>query len=180
MHAAHFLDQLEKIVGSIDLVDFAGLGVSDDDARPIHPPGMLQLRRTSGLGIMLGAKIRMIEAGRFLEHVLAKRALIQTGRRNRGCVVKTLGLDRLGKLDGVAGAVDIGRLVVLLRSAQVVDRRQVEKVLDLAAEPVTIGITDAQSRLGQVTMTAPPATLLGPALTDQFIELLFRARRTRT
>jgi predicted RNA polymerase sigma factor len=45
-HLAHLLDQLEEVVGAVDLVHFAGARVADDDAGRKMRQGILHSLRT--------------------------------------------------------------------------------------------------------------------------------------
>ena len=107
-HIAQPLYQLEEIVGPVDLVDIAGLRVADHKCRTIDAPGALALLAHNALGQMLGAKIRVVQFFRFLEHVLAERSFIKTGSGDRACVMEAAGFYCLGELDCATRAVDIG------------------------------------------------------------------------
>ena len=66
------LDQLEEVVGAVDLVHLAGLGVADDDAGPVDAPRHLALLAHDGLGLVLGLEVGVVvDLLGLLEHVLA-------------------------------------------------------------------------------------------------------------
>ena len=92
----------------------------------------------------------MIELFGFLEHVLAKHAVVEAGGRDRAHVVKASCADGRCKLDGMARAIDVGGLLIVSRRLQIVDCREVEKMIDLPLEPADVGGADAEVGLGQV------------------------------
>ena len=79
-------------------------------------------------------KYGIVQALGLVEHVLAEHARVQAGGGDRTGVVEAAGLDRRGQLDRVAGAVDVGDLLRLGVGGQVVDRGEVEEMLDLAGQ----------------------------------------------
>jgi hypothetical protein len=81
-HPAHFLDQLEEVVGAVDLVHFAGARVADNDRRAEDAPGNPALLADDALGIMLGAEVGVVEVFRFVEHVFTKQSFEEAGRSN--------------------------------------------------------------------------------------------------
>jgi hypothetical protein len=98
----------------------------------------------------------MVELLALVEHVLAEEAVVAAGHRERGDVVEELGPARVGELDGVAGPVHVGPARALLVGLQVVDRREVEEVVDLLVE-----VLDPQGRLRQVAVDRDDS-ILGP------------------
>ena len=61
--------------------------------------------------------------------------------------MKAPGLDRVGQRDGVAGALDVGDPVALLVGGHVVDRREMEEVVDPGGlERVAGRVVDARAR----------------------------------
>ncbi len=56
-HLAHALDRLEEVVGTVDLVHLAGLGVAHDDPGPVHAPGHELLLAHRSLSLELGGVI---------------------------------------------------------------------------------------------------------------------------
>ncbi len=58
-HAAQLLQQLEHVVGAVDLVDLARPRVADDDPRPVDAPGAAAFLAHDPLGLVLGAEVRM-------------------------------------------------------------------------------------------------------------------------
>jgi hypothetical protein len=65
-------------------------------------------------------------------------------------VVQVPGRQRVGKLDGVARAGDVEALVGLVGRGHVVDRGEVEEVLDLAAQRDDPLVVDPEARLREV------------------------------
>jgi hypothetical protein len=70
--------------------------------------------------------------------------------------VHAAGLDRLGELDHVAGALDVGEPLRLGVGGHVVDRGEVEDVVH-AAQPLDIRGGDAEAGLGEVADDADDA-----------------------
>jgi hypothetical protein len=81
-HLAHFLDQLEEVVGPVDLVHFAGARVADNDRRAEDAPGNLALLADDAFGVVLGAEVGVVEVFRFVEHVFAKQSF-ERGRQTQ-------------------------------------------------------------------------------------------------
>ena len=129
---AHPLEQREEVVGAVDLVHRAGLGVPDHDRRTVDPPRDLRLLADDLLGLELGAVVRRGQPLALVEHRLVEDAAEVAGRRDRGDLVEVADLELAGQPDGVAGAADVHGLVHLVRGGHVVDRREVEEVLDVA------------------------------------------------
>src|SRR5947199_9299340 len=77
-HVAHLLNGLEEVVRAIDLVDVARLRMSDHETGTVDSPRPLAFVAHDSLGQVLGAKVRVIEILGFLEHVLAKHAVVET------------------------------------------------------------------------------------------------------
>ena len=77
---AHLLDQLEEVVGTIDLVHFAGRGIADDKTGPVDSPGNPALVAHDSFRFVLAGEIGMLQVFRLLEHVLAEHAVIEAGR----------------------------------------------------------------------------------------------------
>ena len=73
---AQLLDQLEEVVGAVDLVDLAGRRIADDDARPVDPPRDRGLRPHEAFALVLGAEIRV-------RQVLAPPRTCPRGTRRR-------------------------------------------------------------------------------------------------
>ncbi len=93
------LKQLEEVVGPVDLVHLAGLGVADDDPGAIDPVRDLGLLPHHGLGLVLGLEVGVVlDVVGLVEHVLGEGALVEAGRGDRADHVEALGLERLGEL----------------------------------------------------------------------------------
>ena len=67
---AQLLDQLEEVVGPVDLVHLAGLRVADDDAGPVDAQRRLQPVPDELLGLVLRAVVGMREVLALVEHRL--------------------------------------------------------------------------------------------------------------
>ncbi len=86
---------------------------------------------------MLGPEIGVVQAHRLFEHVLAEYSGVQAGGRNRRHVVKPFRADFFREIDGVAGPPHVRLVLVIRVSGQVVDRREVEEMVDLALQRST-------------------------------------------
>ena len=163
---AQLLDRLEEVVGPVDLVHLAGLGVADDDGGAVDAPrapwsrcGRSSRTRTSSGGRPTGASgpRRTCPRGR--------GPCTVAGRGDRGDVVQVPGLERVGQLDGVARAADVERLVGLVVGRHVVDRREVEEVVDLALAARRSRPASTPERvLGQVADDRLDAVRVRPSL----------------
>ncbi len=143
---AQLLDQLEEVVGAVDLVDLASPGIADHNARPVDPPRNLRLRPHQALALVLGRVIRMVEAAGLLEHVLAEHAVVEAGRGDRAHMVKAARLDALGEGERVGDASDIGGDDHGRVGFEIVDGGEVEEVVDLALE--LRGVLGCDSEIG--------------------------------
>ena len=72
---AQLLDQLEEVVGPVDLVHRAGLGMTDHDARSVDAERLLRSCRTTFSDSNFRAVVRVREVLLLVEHVLAEQAL---------------------------------------------------------------------------------------------------------
>ena len=164
-------DQLEEVVRAVDLVHLAGLRVPDHDPRPVDAPRPSALGPHDRLGVVLGAEVRVVvEVLGLVEHVLAPGALVEAGGRDRADHVDAAGLDRLGEPDHVAGALDVGQPLALGIGGHVVDRREVEQVVDLADEPREIRLGHAQPGMGEVADDPDHAPLVRPPATAELLQ----------
>ena len=132
------LDNAEEIIGTVDLIHFAGLGVADDDARPVHAPGHGTLAPDDLLRLVLAFEVGMIELARFVEHVLPKRALIEPGSCNGAHMMKAPRADVLRKIGDVSRARDIGFHLDQSVCGEIVDRGEVEDVIDVALQRLLV------------------------------------------
>ena len=73
------------------------------------------------------------------------------------------GLDRLGERHGVARALDVGRVLAFRVGGHVVDRREVEEVVDLSSQ-LGDPVVAAEPRLGDVADDFDNAVLPAPAV----------------
>jgi hypothetical protein len=163
-------EQREEVVGPVDLVDLAGAGVADHDPGAVDPPGHLALVPGEALGGMFGREVGMVQPGGLVQHVLAEGPWVAAGHGDRGDVVEPPRPDAVDELHHVAGAVDVGRLLRFRRSGHVVDRGEVENVVDPAFERCDAVVGQAQSGLGQVTDDGLYPTLGGTPLADEGVE----------
>ena len=110
-----------------------------------------------------------------VEHVLAEQALVEAGGGDRRRVVQDARLERVGELHDVARALHVDALVGLLIRGHVVDRGEMEEVVDRAlvgGDPV---LGDAELGLGQVARDGLDAVAGVPAVGDELVELVLRA-----
>ena len=119
----------------------------------------------------------MLERLAQVEVVLGEQALVRTGHRNGRHVMERLGPEVVGEVDRVVRAGHVEQRVARLVGGDVVDRREVEEVLDPAAEARPRGLVDAQQRLGQVARHQDdPLARRGAEPVEQRIEPRLRAR----
>jgi hypothetical protein len=173
-HVAHLLQQFEKVVRAVDLVDVAGFRVADDETRPVDPPRPLAVGAHDTFGQMLGAEIRVIQVFGFLEHVFAEDAVVEPRRGNRADVMEAAGLHALGKFDCMSRAVDVGGLLGFGAGREIVDRGQMEQVPDLALELLELGVGHAEVRLGQIADHGDHSLVVGAPGFAEAGELLLR------
>ena len=131
---AQLLDQLEEVVGAIDLVHGASARIADDHSGPIHAP-----RDTAGvadqcLRLVLGAKIRMVQPLGLAEHVFRERAPVAPSNGDRTHQMKAAGLDLVRELQRPLGAEHVGTFQVRRRCAQIVQRAEMKEMADAAAQ----------------------------------------------
>ena len=169
-HLAHLLDQLEEVVGPVDLVHFAGARVADDDCRTEDAPRDPALLADDAFGVVLGAEVGILEVLRFVEHVFTKQPFEKSGGGNRADQVEVSGSNFLCQADGVAGAVHVGALLIFGAGLEVIDRREMEKVFDLAMQLVDIGPRDAQVYLRQVADDRNDAAIVTTPILVQFLQ----------
>ena len=165
------LDQLEEVVGAIHLVHLAGLGVADDDPRPVDPIGHLELLPDDQLGLVLGAEVGVaVEFLGLLEHVLAPDPLVEAGDGDRAGQVEAADLRTVGELDRVHRALDVRDPDRLVIGLHVVDRSKVEEVVDLPGELFDRGFVEAEHRLGEVADHRHDLARSVPPGGDQLLE----------
>ena len=92
----------------------------------------------------------MLDVLGFIEHVVAKHALVQARSRDRRHMMKMAGGYRAGQRHGVARALDVHRDLAFLVGRQVVDRRQVIDMIDPALELLDVRGCDAQGLFREV------------------------------
>ena len=80
------------------------------------------------------------------------------------------GLDRLGELDHVPGALDVGEPLALRVGRHVVDRREVEEMVDLSAQTLDVLVGDPEPRLAEVADDADDAVLRSAPAAAQLLE----------
>ena len=146
------LDQLEKIVGSVDLVHLAGDAVAHHHGGAKHRPRDLAFLANDFFALMLGSEVGMIVIFSLFKHVLAEHALVQACRGNRADMMKLPGINGLGKLDRAAGAVNVDCNLAFLIGVQVINRRKVVEMGDLALELFDVFCADPELFAGQVAM----------------------------
>ena len=150
-HPPQPLQGLEEVVGPVDLVDLPGARVADHDPRPVDPPGPLALVADQPLGLVLGAEVGVVvELFGLVEHVLDPDALVEAGGGNRADLVEAARLERPAELDRVARPLDVGDLLRLGIGGQVVDRGEVEEVVDFPPHRHQVLLRDTESGLGEI------------------------------
>lgn len=147
---AHPLQCLEEIVGTVDLVDLTRAGVADDETRPIDPERPRAFAANDALRVVLGPEVRIVEVLGLLEHVLPEDAVVEPRGSDRAHVVEAAGADGARELHRVPRALDVGDLLRFGAGLQVVDRSQMEHVVDLALEPAHVGCGHAELGLREV------------------------------
>ena len=157
---AHLLDQLEEIIRPIDFVDLAGLRVAHHHARPIDAPRHLAFITHDGFGIVFGTEVGMIEFLGFFKHILAESAIVEPGGGDGAGVMEAARLDRFGQFNGIARAIDIGRLLAGGVGREIVDRGQVKQMRDFAFHFRDVGGGDAQFWFGEIADNRHHAFLL--------------------
>ena len=148
--------------------------MADDESGTIDAVGHRRLVAHDGFRIVLGAKVRVVEVLGLLEHVLAEHAVVEARGGDRADVVEASGADRLRETDRVARAVDIGLLLRFGRRGEVVDRGEVEHVVDLALELAQVGRGDAQLVTREIAGDGDEVPRIGAATRAQFVELRLR------
>ena len=91
-----------------------------------------------------------VEVFGLVEHVLAPLAFVEAGDGDRADLVEAARLDRPGEFDRVAGALDVGHLLRLGAGGHVVDRGEVEEVVDVAAQGQQVLLGDAEAGRGKL------------------------------
>ena len=81
----------------------------------------------------------------------------------------------LPELHGMARALDVGGLLVLGAGLEVVDRRQMEQMVDLSLELLLVRLSDPQALLGEIADDGDDVLVGGAPLLAQRIQLLDRA-----
>ena len=176
-------DQLEEVVGTVDLVHLAGLGVADDDSRPVDAPRALALLADDALGLVLGPEVGIdVEVLGLVEHVLAPGPLVEAGAGDRADHVDAARLDGLGELDHVPGALDVRDPLRLGVGVHVVDGGEMEEVIDVPRQLLDVLLGDAEPTLREVAddpddpllVDAPAVAELGEAalrpLADEHVD----------
>ena len=105
---AQALNQLEKIIRPVHLVNLTGLAVAHHQRGAVHGPRHLAGLAHQLFALVLGSEIRVFGVLRLVKHVFTKHALIQARRRNGRHVVKVPRLPLLGHGQGVARTLNIG------------------------------------------------------------------------
>ena len=170
-HPPHPLQRLEEVVGPVDLVDLPRARVADDDPRPVDAPRARAVLADQALGLVLGAEVGVgVEALGLVEHVLAPLAPVEPRRGDRADLVEAARLDRPRQLDRVPGPLDVGDLLRLGVGGDVVDRRQVEEVVDLAPHRHHVLLGDPEAGLGEVAGDRDDAGPVGSPSRAQLLQ----------
>ncbi len=126
------LQQLEEVVRPVDLVHLAGLGVADDDRRAVDAQRGLHALADETLGLELRPVVRVGQLLALVEHVLGERAVVvnRPATAIEDDVVEHADVEAVREVDRVLRAADVDLRVALLVRGHVVDRGEVEEVVD--------------------------------------------------
>ena len=141
---AHLLDELERVIRTVDAIRLAGLRRADDHAGAIDAPGHRGLGAHDVLGLVLRLVVGVVELLALVEHRLGEGPLVPPGDGDRAHQMEAAGADLVREADDVARAGDIGALGLVGRRRQVVDGREMEHLS--AAE--LLAIIDGQGKAG--------------------------------
>ncbi len=125
------LEHGEEVVGPVDLVHGPGLRVADHDRGPVDAPRHGGLGAHDLLGLVLRPVVRRGQVLALVEHGLVEVTGVLAGGGHGGGLVEAAHLQLLGQLQGVPGAANVELLVGGVVGGHVVDRREVEEVVDL-------------------------------------------------
>jgi hypothetical protein len=89
----------------------------------------------------------MFEAARLLEHVLPEDAIEQPRGSDRTHVVETAGADRRGESKRVRHALDVCLDDPRRIGGEIVDRSEMEEMVDFSLQPTRILRRDPETRL---------------------------------
>ena len=167
---AQLLEQLEEVVGTVDLVHLAGLRVADHDAGPVHERLRLDALAHQSLRLVLRAVVVVGQLLPLVEHVLLEDALVVAGHRNRADVVEAPDVVRVRELDDVLRPLDVRALRGLLVGFDVVHGRKVEEMVDRLVE-----VLHAEAGLREVTRHRHDLPLGGAETLCERVELPARA-----
>src|SRR5262245_10581721 len=169
------LDELENVVGAVDLLHLARARVADDNSGPVNAPWNLAFRAHDLLGIVLGAVVGVVEVLSLLEHVLAEHALVQPRGGDRAHVVEAAGADVVREPNDIARAVDVGDALGLLVGLEVVHGSEVEEVRDLLVlELAPLVLDDPEAGESQIPVDRNRATLVDAPVLEQLVGALRR------
>jgi hypothetical protein len=170
------LDQLEEVVGPVDLVHLAGLAVADDERRAVDRPGQLAFLAHDLLALVLGHEVGVIQAFGFFEHVLAEHPFVQTCGGDAADVMHVPRVHRLGELHQMSGAFDVDLDLALRVRRQVVDGRQVVDRIDPPLERLDGAAADTQLARREIATDRHGAVAADAPEVVQGIQLAFTAR----
>ncbi len=172
---SRLLQRLEEVVRPVDLVDLAGLRVADDEPRPVDAERPLAFVAHDAFRVVLGLEVRVIELFGLVEHVLAERPFVESGRGDRAHVMEAAGGDGLGEAHRVARPLDVRDLLRLRACRDVVDRGEVEEVVDLPLELFRLRGGDPEPGLLEVAVDGDHLLVVGAPARARCGELLLGA-----
>jgi len=109
---------------------------------------------------VLGLVVRVVvDPLGFVEHVLGERPAIQTGRRDRRRQVEVPGAQRFGQAHGVTRPLHVRDVLAVGVGGEVVDRGEVEEVIDRRGELVGVDPEALQPRspsIGTIRSSSTP------------------------
>ena len=154
----------EEVVGPVDLVHLAGARIAHHDRRPVDPVAQPRRRADQHLGFELRLVIRRRQLLAYVEIGFGVFAVEISGHRDRRDVVQRR-IEPTRQVDDGPGAVHVGRALLGLGGGDVVDRRTVHQVIDVAQLRDGL-VGQPEARLGQLTHQrfCPPTPLFGQPL----------------
>ena len=117
----------------------------------------------------------MLDVLGLVEHVLGEDALVEPGGGDRADHVEVPGVDGPSQAQGVPRALDVGRVLAVGVGGQVVDRGQVEEVLDGAVEALDLVARDSEALARQIAHDGHDAVVVNAEAGLELIELVERA-----
>ena len=138
----------EEVVRPVDLVHLAGARIAHHHRRPVDPVAQPRRRADQHLGFELRLVIRRRQLLADVEIGFGVFAVEISGHRDRRDVMQRR-IEPARQVDDGPGAVDVGRALLGLGGGDVVDRRTVHQVIDVAQLGDGL-VGQPEARLGQL------------------------------